>query len=245
MFIVRGLDIASDIFSKLSDGIEFEEVVKGRKAAILVKDLEIIPICRSTTIYHKPARQFLQSHHQIIDMIKHEMKTDIDFNNAMIEIYDSQYKTMGYHSDQALDLADGSMICIFSCYNSDKPKDIRTLKIKEKDTPEIFSIQLAHNSIIMFDTNTNSKYLHKIILETNKSSDDMWLGITFRLSKTFIRFIDEIPYFLNGMELVLADSEQIIEYHKQRGLENKTIGYVWPDEITYTISQSDLLKPIA
>ena len=40
--------------------------------------------------------------------------------------------TMKYHSDQALDLADNSYICIFSCY--DNPINLRTLRIKNKLT---------------------------------------------------------------------------------------------------------------
>lgn len=242
MFYTHTFEIFSDIFNDLSRGIEFEEVATGRCASILVNDADIVPICRSTTIYNNPSYRFLPAHNQLIDMIKHVMNQDIDFNNAMIEIYDSRYKTMGYHSDQALDLVDGSMICIFSCYNSDSPKDIRTLKIKNKDTLEISSIQMTHGSIVVFDTNTNSRYLHKIILETNKSPDDMWLGITFRLSKTFIRFVDEIPYFLNGSKLTISDNDQKSEYYKQRGLENTSIEYAWP-EINYTISPSDLMKP--
>ena len=111
------------------------------------------------------------------------------FNNALIEIYDSTYCSMGFHSDQSLDLANESYICIFSCYNNSNTKYIRKLIIKDKITNVRSTYILEHNSIIVFPLSTNSKYLHKIILDKN-GSDDIWLGITFRLSKTLINFID-------------------------------------------------------
>ena len=70
---------------------------------------------------------------------------------------------------------------------------------------------------------TNKKYLHKIILNNNNITGNLWLGITFRLSKTFIHFINELPYFSNGNQLTLANDEQKKEFYKYRQTENKLI----------------------
>lgn len=43
----------------------------------------------------------------------------------MIEIYDSKYRKIKFHTDQAFDLVEDSHICIFSCYN-----DINTEKLE-------------------------------------------------------------------------------------------------------------------
>ena len=51
----------------------------------------------------------------------------------MIEIYDSKYCKMGFHTDQSLDLQENSYIGIFSCYNDPTTKDLRKLKVKNKE----------------------------------------------------------------------------------------------------------------
>ena len=43
---------------------------------------------------------------------------------------------MKYHTDQSLDLAEGSYICIFSTYENPLSLGIRKLKIKEKGKEE-------------------------------------------------------------------------------------------------------------
>lgn len=77
---------------------------------------------------------------------------------------------------------------------------------------------------MLFSIDTNNQHLHK--------SNTRWLGITFRLSKTYIKFLDNVPY-VNGTE------EEKKKFYKLRSLENKTVGYKYP-EITYTISGTDL-----
>ena len=52
-------------------------------------------------------------HYDIIENIKKISGIDVKLNNALIEIYGSKYCTMGYHSDQSLDLDEKSYICIF------------------------------------------------------------------------------------------------------------------------------------
>lgn len=235
-------DFDHNLFDELSTTSSFENITKGRKGGNLIdyKD-ELVPIVRTTSIYQNPPQQFLKIHYDIINQIKSISKIpNINFNNAMIEMYDELYTSMGYHTDQSLDLQDDSYICIFSCYNNETKDDVRTLDIKNKITNKTQSIILEHNSIVIFSTETNRNHLHKIILEkvtTNKK----WLGITFRLSKTYIKFINEIPYFYNTNEILkIATDKEKQEFMKMKGCENKLIEYKYP-KINYTISNSDLI----
>lgn len=74
-----------------------------------------------------------------------------------------------------------------------------------------------------------------------KDERNRWFGITFRLSKTFIRFVNELPYF-DGKRLTNANEDERREYYAYRSDENKGTDYIYP-EVTYTISPSDLLEP--
>jgi hypothetical protein len=252
MFHKYQLDLIDNLFNELSKTTNFENITNGRNGAVLVNNNNIIPIVRTTTKYNNPAQLFSPIHYNIIDKIKTTTnKLNLDFNNALIEIYNNDYKSMGEHSDQALDLADNSYICLFSCYNNHLATNIRTLKIKQKNTNITTDIKLDHNSIVLFSLDTNSKYLHKIVLDENHINNDEWLGITFRLSKTFIKFINEIPYiyYINNNNinyiniLTLATPDEIKQFYKHRSDENKSVGFVWP-EINYTISISDIISLI-
>ena len=234
------LHFDNNLFNELYAITKYEKITNGRSGAILVDNTNNIPIVRTTTKYKNPVQLFTPIHHNIIDNIKKTSNCDINFNNALIEIYNNDYKKMGEHSDQALDLADNSYICLFSCYNNHLATNIRTLKIKQKNTDITTDIKLDHNSIILFSLDTNSKYLHKIVLDENYINNDEWLGITFRLSKTFIKFINEIPYLYNNIILTLATPDEMKQFYKHRSDENKSVGFVWP-EINYTISPSDII----
>src|SRR6185503_2109304 len=114
-----------DFFNILEKSAHFENVAKGRKGAIILAErsnrlglslanAQEVPIklivsspniVRSTTQYKNPPTYFLPIHYQILDNIK-KIFPGFEANNAMIEIYDNSYKSMGYHSDLALDLAD-------------------------------------------------------------------------------------------------------------------------------------------
>lgn len=59
---------------------------------------------------------------------------------------------------------------------------------------------LTHHSVILFSLATNTKFLHKIVLDAapdskQLESDNRWLGITFCTSKTYIQFEDHLPRF--------------------------------------------------
>lgn len=238
MFTKFILDTSNTIFDDLIASTEFEDITNGRKGAIAVdRDNDLIPIVRTTTAYHKPVQKFNSIHHEIIDSARKKSGLDLKFNNAMIELYDSNYRSMKFHSDQQLDLAENSYVGIFSCYDG---SDQRTLIVKEKNNPETFEIKMENNSIILFDLPTNIKHQHKIILKTN-NSNNRWLGVTFRLSKTFIQIKNDTPHlYPTDIVLQLANDEQRKEFYKLRGKENQSVNFIYP-EITYTISPSDLI----
>lgn len=244
MFIQNNLNLQSNLFTELSESVQFENIIKGRVGTNIVDcSNNLIPIVRTTSIYNKPAQKFSLIHKNLITQIKNISQiNNLEFNNGLVEIYTNEYKTMGFHSDQALDLEPNSYICICSFYSNELTQDIRKLQIKNKTTNEESEIILTHGSIVMFDTNTNQNYLHKIILDTNYDINTQWLGITLRLSKTLIHFINEVPYFYNSnKELRLANENEKKEFYSLRSKENKTIGFVYP-ELDYTISRSDLMN---
>ncbi|QIL42075.1 hypothetical protein G7074_24090 [Pedobacter sp. HDW13] len=248
-----------NLYEKLITSVDFECVAKGRIGNHLVKIEEKgVPIVRTTTAYHIAAQNFSSIHDFIIEHINFAIKDSelnnlppVDFNNALIEVYDFNYSKMNYHSDQGLDLDANSYIGLFSCYkNPEELSDnqLRKLIVKEKGSDEELEIPLTHNSLILFSVETNSKFLHKIILDRmfhqkTLQSDNKWLGITFRKSKTFIQFEDNLPYFANGQLLESASEEQKAEFFKLRGQENRLINFDYP-ELTYTLSIADRLMPI-
>ena len=245
MFLTSYINLQDDIYTKLANSANFEQITKGRLGATLVdcKD-DIISLVRTTTIYQNPPTLFQQIHCDIIKEIK--LQHDVDFNNALIEIYSNDYRKMGFHSDQGLDLQDQSYICLYSCYSDPNPPNVRKLLVREKAAPyNTMEITLHHNSIVLFSTDVNKRYQHKIVLDANVSQN--WLGITFRLSKTKLKFVDGIPYFFVSdkisKQLVSADQNQRKQFYRYRSLENQSIDYEYPD-IDYTISESDMLIPI-
>ena len=226
-FLIKTNDnITDNIFDDLFNSVEFEDIAIGRKGAIITDDY----IVRSTTNYNNAIQNFKPIHTSLkktIENIINNTFNNILFNNAMIEVYDNNYTTMKYHSDMALDLVDDSIICIYSCY-IDKNGNKRKLLVRNKITNEENEIILEHNSIVYFSTETNKQYLHKII--GMKNDNNIWLGITFRQSKT---------KFGN---LTFATEEQKRELYKLRKQENLNINFSYP-EITYTISKQDITTP--
>ncbi len=249
MFTKVILDYKDNLFSELSEITKFEDITKGRDGAVLVDtENSLIPLVRTTTKYIRPPQRFQSIHYDIMEKINEKVKEtinldDIHFNNALIEVYDCKYHKMGFHSDQALDLAEDSYIAIYSCYENVqnvKRSSLRKLIIKNKETDKSSEIIMEHNSVIIFSLQTNRQHLHKIILE-NINENNRWLGITFRLSKTFINHIDNTPFIYNTDNiLTLANKEETIKFYKLRGEENKSLDFKYP-EFNYTISVSDTL----
>lgn len=238
-------------FEELSKATKFEDVAKGRQGAIIYQKTinNCFPIVRTTTIYRNSCQRFASIHDQLIDEIKKSIETkqevnqqraeqfNMNFNNAMVEIYDSQYRKMGYHTDQSLDLETDSVICLFSCYENPLtlPQDLRKLKIKNKITQECSQIVLKHNSIVFFSTKTNQQHVHKI--ELDSFSNNKWLGVTFRVSKTLIKFDNGVPLFdHNNQVLRVANDQERKEFIMYKGMENANYEYVYP-EINYSLSK--------
>lgn len=252
------LGLKTNLFNELLSVTTFESIAKGRIGNHLVNvDDNGIPIVRTTTKYNIPAHNFSTIHHMIVECINDTIRKDNltgvpapYFNNALVEVYDANYSKMNYHSDQSLDLDNDSYIGLFSCY--EKPDElseqhIRKLKIRDKVSNEEFEYSLTHNSVILFSTATNTKFLHKIVLDAVPNSkplaaDNKWLGITFRKSKTYIQFENNLPHFSNGKLLELANKEQETAFYKLRGEENRNLNFVYPD-LTYTVNVADTMKP--
>ncbi|HVJ18452.1 MAG TPA: hypothetical protein VM686_23695, partial [Polyangiaceae bacterium] len=72
--------------------------------------------------------------------------------------------------------------------------------------------------------------------------DNEWFGITFRTSKTLLRFEGGQPTLPSGARLTLASEDQRRELFQMRRRENEETSFVYPS-VSYTLSESDLLPP--
>jgi hypothetical protein len=128
MFQVLESALVENPFKKLVSETTFKEITHGRNVATFVEPIEgKIPIVRTTSIYKNPPQTFNELHREIVKGL------DQKFNNAMLELYDTTYKTMKFHTDQSLDLEDKSYIAIYSCY-PDPSQPNRMLTIYNKKT---------------------------------------------------------------------------------------------------------------
>lgn len=235
------LPSADPPFEELLAAVQFDDVTKGRRGTVLVKvDARGVPIVRTTTPYRAPARPFLDIHDRLAQEIRARGSLPLVFNNALVEHYTSAYSTMKRHSDQALDLADASSIAVYSCYR-DPQRPSRRLLVKPKGADAAFEIPLDHGSVVAFSLDTNRRFTHAIALRANAPDND-WLGITFRTSKTFVRFVDGHPTLPDGARLTLANEDQRRDFFHMRRRENDETSFTYPS-ISYTISESDLRPP--
>lgn len=228
-------------FDALLASVHFDDVTKGRRGTVLVKvDGSGVPIVRTTTQYRVAAGTFRAIHERLADEIRATGSLSHAFNNALVEHYTHAYATMKHHSDQALDLADASSIAVYSCYR-DPSRPSRRLRVKPKDTGAPFEIPLDHGSVVAFSVETNRRFTHAITLRADAPDND-WLGITFRTSKTFVRFVEGRPTLPSGACLTLADEAQRRDFFRMRRRENDETSFTYP-AISYTISESDLRPP--
>ncbi|MFF6811250.1 hypothetical protein ACFZAG_15360 [Streptomyces sp. NPDC012403] len=241
------LPTEENLFAELSASTGWEDVGKGRRGAVLTKVDEVggVPLVRTTTRYGSPAQRFRPVHERLARQIQECTALPVGFNNALVELYTNAYTTMGKHSDQALDLADESFIAVFSCYRHPEAGPPRKLIFESKMTgDEKFEIPLAHHSIVAFSVESNRRLRHRIVLESPvQAADNQWLGVTFRTSKTSVRFHDGHAYLPQGARLMPADDEQRLEFYRLRRRENNETDFVYPP-LTYTISESDLMPPV-
>ena len=248
------LQLQGDTFTELYNSVQFEAISSGRFGNHLVQENEDgIAIVRTTTQYTIPAGYFKPIHKYITKCINDNItigQETIHFNNALIEVYESKYCKMNYHSDQALDLDPYSYIALFTCYENPDiltELQLRKLKIKDKLSDKEFEIKLFHHSVVLFSVQANAKFKHKIVLDgrtqnNNYTNNNRWLGITFRCSKTFINFHNQVPFFKTGEPLLQANEEQAKEFYELRSQENNRTSFIYPP-INYTLCIADTLEP--
>lgn len=245
--ISRTLSFGDNPFMELSASAHMEDAGKGRRGAVLtrVDEADGVPLVRTTTRYSNPAQRFQAVHERLAQQVQERAELSVGFNNALIESYTNAYRTMGSHSDQALDLADDSSVAVFSCYEHPDANPPRKLIFESKQPGgDKFEIPLVHNGIVAFSVRSNRRLKHKIVLEAPaRTADNQWLGITFRTSKTFVRFRDGEVYLPQGARLVSADDDQRREFYRLRRRENQETDFIYP-QLTYTISESDLMPPV-
>jgi hypothetical protein len=228
-----------NMFPVLSQENCFEQLGPHKQGAILVPPSSPIPIVRSTTAYSQPSQNFTSVHFDLICRIKEQCNIpDAVCNNVMVEIYHPLTGKMKFHTDQALDLKEDSYIFLFSCYEDEKDVFPGKLVVKEKVTGKIFEFTLEHHSVICWSTDTNRKYLHKIVSGSSPRTSK-WLGLTFRQSKTFVEKKEDGFYFYTdgiagATRLTLATEQEMKDLYKFKRLENEQSHFQWP-EVTYTL----------
>lgn len=234
-------------FAELSTSAHLEDAGKSRRGAVLTRADESggVPLVRTTAQYSSPAQHFRAVHERLARNIQERAALPVGFNNALIESYTNAYTKMGSHSDQALDLADESFIAVFSCYQHPEAGPPRKLVFASKDSgDEKFEVPLTHNSVVVFSVGSNRRLRHRIVLENpSRAADNTWLGVTFRTSKTFVRYRDGQAHLPQGALLVSADEEQRSEFYRLRRRENQETDFAYP-LLTYTVSESDLIPPV-
>ncbi|WP_443067617.1 hypothetical protein [Streptomyces sp. NBC_01268] len=236
-----------DFFAELSASTRMEDVGKGRQGAVLARidGAGGVPLVRTTTRYGSPAQRFRAVHERLARRVQERAGIPVAFNNALIEKYANTYRTMGGHSDQALDLAGDSFIAVFSCYRHPEASPPRKLIFESKEEGgERFEIPLAHQSFVAFSVDSNRRLKHRIVGDTSAPrADNEWLGVTFRTSKTVVRFRDGHAYLPQGPRLMAADEDQAQEFYRLRRRENAEADFTYP-LLTYTLSESDLMPPV-
>lgn len=240
-FRVYAVPGGEGLFAALSGSARLEQLGKGRQGAVLVApDVRGVPVVRTTTAYTLAAQCFRAVHTELARGIGACASLAVPFNNALLEVYGRAYATMGAHSDQALDLDEAGEIAVFSCYERPDAGASRSLMIEAKEGGDAFVIPLVHGSTVVFSAETNRRFRHRIVLDpASKGPDDVWLGVTFRTSKTFVHIRDGQATLADGTLLKIADDEQRRELLRLRGQENRERDFRYP-RVAYTLSESDL-----
>jgi len=235
-------------FQQLLAAVRFEAVAPGRHGLHLTRPgPRGVPIVRTTTRYRHSSQPFAPVHEALIQRIHAAAPTcRSPFNHALTELYEPQYRKMGYHSDQALDLDPESWIAVVSCYERDIASGapgLRQLMVKSKNTADRFTLPMAHGSVVLFSVATNARFSHKIVLPSPSPNAPRWIGLTLRCSKTFLNWRDGVAQFADGTPLTLADETQRRTFFQMRGAENRDSNFVYPP-VPFTLSEGDLLPPI-
>ncbi|MBV1919708.1 MAG: alpha-ketoglutarate-dependent dioxygenase AlkB [Pseudomonadales bacterium] len=246
-FRCYNLSTKQNLYGELYTSVLFENAGKGRLGTVLVDNDTTCgtPIVRTTTKYQSPAHRFSKVHAQLAQAIGKSASLPVAFNNALIEHYVDRYASMGMHSDQAQDLHGSSFIALFSCYKYPEIKNSRKLIVVSKDGGDgTFEIPMKHNSVIIFSVNSNRRFKHKIVLDASgQERENPWLGITFRTSKTFIKYDNGNACLEDGSTLKIANEEESRGFYSLRRRENSETDFHYP-HVTYTLSESDLVSPV-
>lgn len=144
-----------------------------------------------------------------------------------------------------MDLADGSSIAVFSCYEYPERANPPRMLIVESKEPggERFEIPLTHHGVVVFDTQANRRHRHQIVLRgPGPTLGNRWLGVTFRTSKTVVTYHGGRALFADGADLTLADEERRRMFFAHRRRENHETDFAYP-RVDDTVSESDLLPP--
>nr|WP_254553236.1 alpha-ketoglutarate-dependent dioxygenase AlkB [Kitasatospora sp. MMS16-BH015] len=234
------------MFAGLSDSAALEPTGKGRRGAVLTRADAAghVPLVRTTTRYAAPPQHFRPVHRHLADRIAERAGLPAELDNALFETYTNAYTTMGAHSDQALDLAEGSSIAVFSCYRHPDAGPPRKLLFEAKTTGEKFELPLLQGSVVTFTLEANRRFRHRIVLDkAPEAADNEWLGLTFRTAGTRLRFTDGTPRLPDGARLTPAEEEQQREFYALRRRENTETDFAYP-HLGYTLSASDLVPPV-
>ena len=258
------------MFEVLAEEFRFslEPVTKGRKGCTATTIEEIdgsdpyvkAALVRSTTRYQGPAIRFTPGLNRIIEELERLAGLPFRFNNALVEEYTEQYKSMKFHSDQDVDLQDGTFIALFSCYRDPIGKPpTRYLEVKHKETQAMFTVPLEHHSVVVFDVDwTNKTFQHRIVYkQQDGSKQPVWMGVTFRQSKTFLDYYKReedddntsfgVYFHGTSHQLHLAGESEVKDWFCLRNKENQAKSkdeFSYDPAIDYTISPGDLLIPL-
>ena len=207
---------------------------------------------RSTTKYERAHQRFRPAHRELASAIVSQMGLpSVRFNNAMVERYHCHYRKMGAHSDQALDLADDSYICLYSCYNMTvAPPDLRQLVVTCKLTGDTRAFLLEPDTAVLFSVADNVRFMHKIVpVEPGKPTNaSVWLGVTFRCSKRAVTFAADGAALLETGEALtlLTTRASSSQFYKERSAENaSSVPYRYSAAAARCkVSPSDVLPPL-
>ena len=96
--------------------------------------------------------------------------TNLRYNFVLINKYRDGNDYIGYHSDDEKELS-GPIVSITI-------GAVRDFKLKHKKTKEVITIPLPHNSCLIFDEKTNSRYKHSV--PKRKKCKNVRYNLTFR-----------------------------------------------------------------
>jgi hypothetical protein len=236
-----------DWFKELKENSPLELVTSGRWGGNVVKakDKGAVPLFRTTSCYQNKNQLFSPVHFDLLSSL--DVPGAKDFNTGLVEVYNNSYRSMKFHTDQSLDLAKGTVICVCTFYSTGFQCENRKLTIKNKTTGQVQTIPLLHNSAVWFDEETNRHHVHQITLHDTETKENIeCLLVTLRTSKTKLDFHSGVPVFLQtGKELTLATKEEQNQMYQWKGLENKQTSFEYPDDVSFTLNSGDLLSPFS